>query len=85
MSQIVYEHWRFSQGLEAGDDPVASVEELEKICLERGGVKRGAAQTHFPDPPVPKALSPRAPFNVVVIAEPSSPPQDPRPHPKPFC
>ena len=24
-------------------------------------------------------------FNVVVIAEPSSPPQDPRPQPKPFC
>ena len=37
-----------------------------------------------PDPPVPKALSPKAPFKVVVAAFEASPPQDPKPQPKPF-
>ena len=38
-----------------------------------------------PDPPVPAVSSCKAPFNVVVIALVSSPPQDPNPHPKPFA
>jgi len=33
----------------------------------------------LPDPPVPFALFPSAPFKVVVNAEPSSPPQEPKP------
>ena len=36
-----------------------------------------------PDPPVPAVSSNNAPFSVVVIAETSSPPQDPKPQPNP--
>ena len=56
-----------------------------KLVPESGKLVVLVSVILVPDPPVPKALSPRAPFSVVVIAEPSSPPQDQRPQPKPFC
>ena len=43
-----------------------------------------AKTIEVPDPPVPNALSPKAPFKVVVAAFEASPPQDPKPQPKPF-
>ena len=37
-----------------------------------------------PEPPVPAVSSNNAPFKVVVTGFEASPPQDPRPQPKPF-
>ena len=38
-----------------------------------------------PDPPVPAVSFNKAPFKVVVIAPAASPPQEPKPQPKPFA
>ena len=64
---------------------ISSVPTLKKFVPEVGKLAVLVNVTEVPDPPVPNALSPSAPLRVVVIAPAASPPQDPKPQPKPFA